>query len=305
MLSQINSQDLKALQVFMAVTDCQGVSAAQTILNMAQSAISLHLKYIEDKFGFVLCHRGRSGFALTEEGKRVYQACQHLSNSFNKFSDEILTIQADNQVLSGSINIALVDKLPDHFKTALSNCIKLIYETNQNISLNIEIQSPQEIESKILNNQIDLGIGYFSKQIKEIVYKKISTERQNVYYSYQHPLAKVKEIDVDKIATDYPWVKRGYVISDGLVPLAPSVITATSKHMETTLLFILAGTHLGYLPENYADFYVQSKLLYPIDHEQVSYVVPLYLISKNSYSPLIRLFVLQLIKALKNLEKNG
>lgn len=299
MLSQLNYQDIKALQVFLVVVDCQGVSAAQSSLNMAQSAISLHLKYIEDKFGFILCQRGRSGFALTEEGVRVYQACKNLSESLDIFLEDILKIQEENEVLSGKINIALVDKLPDHFKESLSDCIRLFYDKYPNVILNIEIQSPQEIETKLLNNQVDIGVGYFGRKLKEILYQEVSLEKQRVYYSAQHPLFKQKNITLEMVRDEYAWVKRGYIISDGLIPVKPKKLTATSQHMESTLLFILAGTHLGYLPENYARLYVNNQMLYAVEIEDTSYCAPIYLISKNSYSPLIKLFRIYMLEILK------
>ncbi len=289
MLQQFSLQDIRALQIFLTVADCKGITAAQTVLDLAQSGISLHIKHIEKKLGFTLCNRGRSGFSLTPEGIKVYAACQHLSDALNTFNDEILKIQEEKNTLSGTLNIAIVDNLPDSIQNIIPLCIKEIYETHPNIVLNLEINTPTEIESKILSNQTDIGIGYFGKHLKEIVYKPIAKEVQKVYFSPTHTLA-TECLSLEQITTQVPWVQRGYVMEKDLVPIKPTILTATTYHMEATLLFIKAGTHIGYLPENYANIYAQRNLIVPLESPQLDYSVPHSLMTKNTNSPLVKLF---------------
>lgn len=293
MLKKLNYRDLRALYVFVVVADCKGVSAAQTILDMAQPAISNYLKYLEDQFGFVLCLRGRSGFSLTKEGQEVYDACTTLSEGLDQFYDEIMQIQQASNTLTGELNIALIDELPLMLKKQISNTIAKFYEEHSQVTLNIEILSPHEIESRILNNRVDIGIGYFSQQLKEILYKKLIEERQYIYCSQNHELAKKSEASVEELLKHHAWVRRGYNLDPEIVPIRPTKLTATAKQMETTLLFIMAGTHVGYLPLDYAAPYVEKGVIVPI-FEEFSYSVSHHLITKNPNSPLIKIFMKKL-----------
>lgn len=294
MLKRLNYRDLRALYVFVVVADCKGVSAAQTILDMAQPAISNHLKYLEDQLGFVLCVRGRSGFSLTKEGQDVYEACTVLSESLDQFCDEIMHIQKASKTLTGELNIALIDELPLMLKKRISHTIAKFYEEHSLVTLNIEILSPHDIESRILNNRVDIGIGYFSQQLKEILYKKLIDERQYIYCSQAHELAKKRSVSVEELLKHHAWVRRGYNIDPEIVPVRPVQLTATAKQMETTLLFIMAGTHIGYLPLDYAAPYVEKGVIVPI-FEEFSYTVPHHLITKNPNSPLIKIFMKKLL----------
>ncbi len=293
MLKRLNYRDFRALYVFVVVADCKGVSAAQTILDMAQPAISNQLKYLEDKFGFILCLRGRSGFSLTKEGQDVYDACSQLSEHLEVFYQEMMQIQKASNTLSGELNIALIDELPLLMKKRISNTIARFYEEYPLVTLNIEILSPHEIESRILNNRLDIGIGYFSQKLKEILYKKIIEEKQQIYCSQAHPAVGSK-IDVEELLHHYSWVRRGYNLDPDIVPIRPSKLTATAKQMETTLLFIMAGTHLGYLPVDYATQYVEKGTIVPI-FEEFSYAVSHHLITKNPNAPLIKIFMKKLL----------
>jgi DNA-binding transcriptional LysR family regulator len=64
--------DLRLLRVFRSVVDCGGMSAAELELNIGTSTVSRHVKDLETRLSLVLCRRGRGGFALTDEGQRVY-----------------------------------------------------------------------------------------------------------------------------------------------------------------------------------------------------------------------------------------
>ena len=70
-LGQLSDMDLRLLQVFKAVVECGGMSAAELELNIGTSTVSRHMKDLETRLGLTLCRRGRAGFALTAEGQRV------------------------------------------------------------------------------------------------------------------------------------------------------------------------------------------------------------------------------------------
>ena len=283
-------QDIKALQVFIAVVECQGVSAAQARLNMAQSVISTHLAHLEARFGFILCKRGRSGFALTQEGAAVYQAGLQLSAAASKFSAEIQEIKLSNSVLDGELHLVLVDHLPKAFVQSLFQAIELIYQKYPKVQLVADIRSPQEIETALLAGQADLGIGYFARPLKNLNYFPLFSERQSVYCRANHPVLS-SSLTAERVAQEYAWVKRGYLFSPDLLPVRPKHMTATSYHMEATLLFIMAGSHIGYLPEDYAQPYVDKGMLMRLLPESLSYTVTHDVVRRAEDNPLVDAFL--------------
>ena len=82
-LGQLSNLDLRLLQVFKAVVDCGGLSAAELELNIGTSTVSRHLKDLETRLGLVLCRRGRAGFSVTPEGQRIYEETVRLTNSLD------------------------------------------------------------------------------------------------------------------------------------------------------------------------------------------------------------------------------
>ena len=69
-LLQVSDFDLRLLRVFRTVAQVGSFSAAEGVLGITRSAISLHMSDLEKRLGGIrLCQRGRAGFALTEEGR--------------------------------------------------------------------------------------------------------------------------------------------------------------------------------------------------------------------------------------------
>ena len=73
MRTSISNADLHLLRVFLSVVESGGFSKAQIALNVSQSTISTQMIDLETRLGMRLCRRGRSGFALTEEGHELFK----------------------------------------------------------------------------------------------------------------------------------------------------------------------------------------------------------------------------------------
>src|SRR6478609_903138 len=84
-MRQLLDIDLRLLRIFRGIVEAQGLSGAQVLLNLSQSRISASLAELESRLGTRLCRRGRSGFALTEAGRSVYEASHELFESVDRF----------------------------------------------------------------------------------------------------------------------------------------------------------------------------------------------------------------------------
>lgn len=60
-------KNIKSIQVFLAVANFNNATRAAAFLNTSQSAISYHIKKLEDEVGITLFERTPTGLVLTEE----------------------------------------------------------------------------------------------------------------------------------------------------------------------------------------------------------------------------------------------
>ena len=295
MLHTLIKHDLKALQAFVAIVECQGVSAAQARLNMSQSAISTHLAHLEESLGVTLCQRGRAGFALTKAGYQLYDACSQLLQATTEFHRNLRNIKWQRSVLSGTLRVCLVDHLPNHFTQAMIQLINSGYSRYPELHFEVDVRSPQEIETAVATSQMDVGIGYFAHPLNNLRYQPLFDERQNVYCHRDHPAAEVEELSVEMLENEYAWVRRGYLQDTSLCRLKPVQTTATAYQMEAVHLFILAGTHIGYLPQDYAAPWVNDGLLRVLLPQQTAYLVTHQAVTRPNSDPRVNWLLGQLV----------
>ncbi|AHG21873.1 LysR family transcriptional regulator [Chania multitudinisentens RB-25] len=278
MLTNLSDVDLKLLRVFVAVAEAQGVSAAQDMLMMNQSTISTHLATLETRLGFRLCQRGRSGFQLTPKGERMLIACRTL---FNATRDFTRVSQSLNGMLSGDLMIGLVDNLVSLPGIPFSHAIRQFRHRHQDVQFQCRICSPAEIEQGLLNQQLDLGIGYFGQQLNELLYRPWLQESQAIYCSSEHPLFSVVCPTREQIE-NARWVKRGYLLAQQLCPVAPRDFGAMAYHMESVAHLLLSGEYLGYLPTHFAARWVEQGVMKQLGGPTLTYQAQLSLVTRPS-----------------------
>lgn len=294
MLHTLIKHDLKALQAFVAIVECQGVTAAQDRLNMSQSAISTHLAHLEETLGVTLCRRGRGGFALTKAGHQLYEACALLLQATREFHREVQNIKWHRSVLSGTLRLALVACLNTEFERILNQVIACAYQNYPELRLSIDIRTPEEIETHIATNQMDLGIGYYNHLQKNLRYQLVFEQRQNLYCHADHPAAKAEGLTLNRLKEDYAWIQNVY----GYVPagcgIEGGITTAVAHKPAATLMFLRAGSHIGFLSRQFAEPYVQSGELVTLLPQQASYVINHYTVTRPTPDPRVNWFLGQL-----------
>lgn len=276
MLTNLSDIDLKLLRVFIAVAEAQGVSAAQDVLRMTQSTISTHLATLETRLGFRLCQRGRSGFLLTPKGERILVASHALFEAAHDFTRISRSL---NGMLSGDLQIGLVDNLVSLPGTPFSQAIKRFQRRHQDVKFQCRICGPAEIEQGLLNQRFDLGIGYFGQRLSELCYRLWQEEAQSIYCSCDHPLFIVAAPSVEQIE-NARWVRRGYLLAEQLCPVTPVKYGAIAHHMESVAHLILSGEYLGYLPRHYAARWVKQGMLRELGGQSLSYLAALTLVTR-------------------------
>ncbi|MFA7953123.1 LysR family transcriptional regulator [Klebsiella oxytoca] len=276
MYTSVQGIDLRLLHIFITIAQCKGFSAAQAHLNMSQSAISASMAALETRLGYRLCERGRRGFHLTEEGKRILESAQDLFSSLEHFVSRVRGLSGR---LFGQLSIGLLDSTLTLKDACIYQAISRFYRRNQDVNIQLYIKSPTELEQAILDGQIHAAISYTGRRVTNLQYVKLFSERISIYCGRGHPLFRKPDVMVGDIR-QAKWVKRGYLMPQHLVPLVPDddQMTAIAHQMEGVALMILAGTHLGYLPQHYAKTWTDKGEMRVLNAKTLSYEAQHYLI---------------------------
>lgn len=272
--------DIRLLNVFLTVVDCGGFTPAQIALNVSQSTLSSHMSALEARLDMRLCERGRGGFRITQNGKRVYDAAQRLFRSIDSFHSEV---EAMRGKLTGELHIGTVDSVVTNPEFALSDAIARFKMRHGDVRITQHIAPPAEVERAVVEGRFHIGIGGYTNRISAIEYTPLILERHYLYCSSRHPLFEraAGTMKMSEIAC-HGYVKQSYV-PDTHIPSADRLnATAYAENMEAIAILILSGKFMGFLPEHYASRWVGNGELTTILPKRMRYESQIELILRKT-----------------------
>lgn len=258
LLGQLSDMDLRLLQVFKAVADCGGLSAAELELNIGTSTVSRHLKDLETRLGLTLCRRGRAGFALTAEGQRVYEETLRLLAAVEGFRSGIDDI---HQRMGGQLDVALFDKTASNPAARVGEAIALFTRQAPDVRLHLHVASITAIERGLIDGSLHVGIIPAHRESPSLLYSTLFNERMYLYCGARHPL-----FGQDHAPLDWPALRRWPFA--GLGYHSPNMALshrerlprkATGFDQEAIATLILSGQYLGFLPDHYAESFERQQ----------------------------------------------
>lgn len=281
MLSQLRDIDLQLLRLFVTIVDCGGFSAAQGELGIAQSTISTQMARLETRLGFRLCERGKSGFRLTAKGGRVLLSTRRMLAAIDEFRQEAREV---SDILLGDLHIGITEFLDRQILERIASAIGVFRRRNQAVTIELITATPAELERRLLQDRLQIAIGYFSGQQNSLNYKFLFEERQVLYCGEGHPLFSAPPMNIDDLV-DADIVKHPYKINRGGDRLHSARQTALSEQVDADLIFILSGAHIGFLPEHAARPWVEQKKLRALLEPELGYNAQFQLATSRAHAP--------------------
>jgi DNA-binding transcriptional LysR family regulator len=284
MLGSVTDVDLNLLRVFMTVVRCRGFAAAQSVLNVSMASISMQMKQLEVRLGVCLCHRGRSGFWLTEEGKQVHEACQALFRSLDEFRSSVA--QSSGRY-AARLHISVIDNSVFNPGLRLYDAIRRLKEQDKHVEVVLYVVSPNEVEQMVFDGSCDLGIGFFPARRQGLEYVPLFTSDMDLYCGRQHPLFKraPRDVSLDEVLAQ-EHAARGYVSNAQLSTFEKRfLVSASSFTVEGLVTLVLSGKYTAFLPEHYARNWSASDTIRPILPDVIGYTSLYEIIFKREKSP--------------------
>ena len=144
--------DLRQLRYFVAVAERGGFGAAASALNVAQSALSRHIKQLEHELGGTLLERGARGVSVTESGKLLLARGRWLLGAFDDIKAEVRT---ENREPSGTVRLGAPSSLADILYAPLA---KIFVERFPRVRLEMSEGLTEALCDRLLRADLDIGI---------------------------------------------------------------------------------------------------------------------------------------------------
>jgi DNA-binding transcriptional LysR family regulator len=250
--------DLKLLRIFQQVVRHNGFSAAQDALGMTQATISAHMKLLEGRLGLRLCERGRAGFFLTDEGKRVHSAMLDLFGSIESFQGAVAAARGE---LSGVLHFGTVDAMHTNPGIDLAGALADFARAAPKVRLEIDIAAPQALAQGLLSGRYHVILCPAQRYPGHMRTTDLFDEEQQLYCGADHPLYDTPDDAITPgVLAAYPYAGRTYM-TEGPICGVEFQWSAVTAHMEGSALLICSGAYLAFLPAHFAAPWVAAKAM--------------------------------------------
>lgn len=283
LLGQVGDAEIRLLKIFKAVVECGGLSAAELELNIGRSTVSRHVKELEERLDLVLCRRGRAGFELTADGRRVYDGALRLLGALEAFRGDVHDLHAG---LTGRLALGIFDKTVTNPHAHLDQAIRDFRQAAPEVTLDITVGSLSSIEAAVMDGRISVGIVPDHRRSESLHYQPLFGEDMFLHCGRLHPLfgvaggpslQQLQQHDYAGLAFHSPNMDASHRF--GLKR------RASVSDQEAVATLILSGTYIGFLPDHYAEAFVREGAMRRIAHPGCGYQVQFVALARRSPAP--------------------
>ncbi|WP_168014762.1 LysR family transcriptional regulator [Halomonas salinarum] len=279
---QLSDTDLRLLRIYRKVVECGGFSAAEVELNISRAAISMAMNDLETRLALRLCQRGRSGFALTDEGAEVYEATLQLLAATEGFRTRVNSLHA---WLKGELNIGITDNLVTMPQMHITDSLSALKERGPDVQINIRMIPPNDIELAVLDGRLHTGVVPELKTLPGLHYRSLYEEASQLYCASGHPLFDVENVTDGQLASADA-VMPAYAQAPEIKAMhEPLRATATATDREGIAFLILSGRYIGYLPTHYAERWVRDGQMRALNPQKWHYLTRYSAITRKGAPP--------------------
>ncbi len=225
--------DLRKLEIFTAVAREGSFSAAAEQLHMAQPAVSIAVRKLEESLSVSLFDRSGRNTTLTAEGSELLARAEAILQQVQALSQTAGDLRG---LLQGELSLACPSMLATYF---LPDLLSDFLALHPGLTAAVTQAGTREIEEMLLQDEIEIGVTSTSHH-PELEMLPLIEERMVVCVSQGHPWAGRKKLQV-KDLHQVPMVvyERGYFIRQQLDQLCSESGTQPDLRMQSNFLPLL------------------------------------------------------------------
>ncbi|MFD2512641.1 LysR family transcriptional regulator [Pontibacter locisalis] len=174
--------------IFLEVARLLSFTKASQSLFISQSAISKHIKALEEYYKVGLFERHGNSVSLTPAGKVLYQKLQVARQLQHELYEDFKSLSTDfspqvRMAIGSSTTISLY---------ILPPVLSVYLQQNANVQITLINRNSENIQKALLEHEIDLGIIEGINKVSNVTYTPFLTDEVIAVCSSQSPLRREK-----------------------------------------------------------------------------------------------------------------
>jgi DNA-binding transcriptional LysR family regulator len=188
--------DIRELLVLRTVIEKGTVTAAASVLNLSQPAVSRTLQQIEQRLGIALFHREKQRVFPTREAEMLYGEVMQAVSAVDAVSRRAKDIKEGR---SGALRIASIAALAN---SILPRAVARLQSQKPGIEIVIETLTARDVAQRVANLQSDIGLLIETAAVSGIIVEDLCTSQFGCVMPKGHRLAGRDTVSIDDIAAE-------------------------------------------------------------------------------------------------------
>nr|WP_298926759.1 LysR substrate-binding domain-containing protein [uncultured Ramlibacter sp.] len=186
--------NLRQIEVFRAIMLAGSVSGAGRMLHVSQPAISRMLALSEDRLGFKLFERQRSGLLPTAEARRLFAEVEGLYRGVERVND-----LARNLARSGAGSLRIVASA-SYGERLIPMALQRLLPRNPGARVSLRNVTHDELTARFLSGEADIAISMMAPDHANLKSEELGRDALVCLLPASHPLARRKSLQPQDLA---------------------------------------------------------------------------------------------------------
>ncbi len=180
--------DNRKLEIFHTVATLNSFSQAAEQLYIAQSAVSVAIKKLEDELGLLLFDRNERKIRLTVEGQRLLTHASIIKRQFAEAKQDMVAL---HDLTAGRVSFSTTAMMGSHYFPALISQFK---RTHPDIDFRVINEGTEGVLALLESGEVDMGVVNSLHIDASLEAIPLCDEPIVVCVASDHPLADLKSI---------------------------------------------------------------------------------------------------------------
>ncbi|MEG0749509.1 MAG: LysR family transcriptional regulator [Carnobacterium sp.] len=203
--------ELRQLKYFITIANTRSYTAAAKSLFVTQPTLSWNIQQLEEEFNAHLFFQTKQGLQLTEKGEKLLTRGQKVLDEFEGLIEDMHKMKPGKKNLKVGITVLFVIQYMEQ--------IVQFTTMNPEVELTFVQSGSVEIQEKLAQNEIDIGLVSFPNYESSIEIERLNTSHSqytvSVVLPFDHPLAQKETIEIkDLKGYDICSFSNDYVIGN-------------------------------------------------------------------------------------------
>jgi LysR family nitrogen assimilation transcriptional regulator len=168
--------DIKGLRLFLGILRHGSITKASEHLHIAQPALGIHLRKLEEEIGAPLVQRHSRGVTPTEAGLLLAEHAEILLRQFTRAKQELMDY---SRVARGRVTVGLT---PSTIQTMSAELLTGMKGRYPEVTVALTEALSDTLVEWLQTERLDMALTYSNLEAEEVLFEPLATE--SIYFTY-------------------------------------------------------------------------------------------------------------------------